>query len=139
MQRNTPKLIVMKWVSAYNHHNVDEIVSLYCDDITNIQFPWEKAIQGREAMRTTFIRTFQAFPDIHVEIENILENGEWVVLEWQFNGTMHGEFTGHAPTGSPFSFQGCEIFKIREELIQLQHGYWDKETLFRQLGIPHQK
>jgi steroid delta-isomerase-like uncharacterized protein len=92
-------------------------------------------MQGREAMHATFVRIFQAFPDMRVEVENLIENGPWVVIEWRFNGTMQGEFAGHPPTGRRFDLQGCEIFQITGGKIRLQHGYWDKSTMFGQLGI----
>lgn len=134
MSNQTPKTIIMKWIDAYNSHNPD-IISLYDSNITNIQFPWGKSVQGREAMQNTYIKLFESFPDIHVEVENIVEEPPWVVLEWNINGTMKGEFAGHAPNNNSFNMYGCEIFKIVNGKILIQHGYWDKATMFTQLKI----
>lgn len=129
----TPKQIALKWIEAYNSHNPDTAASLYDENVTNIQFPWGKSVQGREAMKLTYENVFRAFPDIRIEAENIIENGIWVVVEWNFSGTMKGEFAGHAPTGNKFSMRGCEIFQIVNGKIFIQHGYWDKNTMFSQL------
>lgn len=126
---------MIEWLSAYNAHNAAEAAALYAEDVTNIQLPWGKSIQGREAMHATYIRLFQAFPDIRVEIENYLESGSWAVVEWRFSGTMKGEFAGQSPTNRAFSMQGCEIFQIVDGKIKIQHGYWDKATMFGQLGL----
>ena len=106
MSVETLKQIVMKWVDAYNCHNASEAAALYDIGVTNVQLPWSKPVQGWEAMHTTFLRIFQSFPDIRVELENLVENGPWVVIEWRFSGTMRGEFAGHPPNGRPFTMQG---------------------------------
>ena len=57
-------------------------------------------------MLGAFTAILRAFPDNHSESEHTLENGEWVIIEWSFGGTMHGEFAGHAPTGRSFALRG---------------------------------
>ncbi len=135
MSIQTPKQIATKWVEAYNSHNPDAAVSLYDEKITNVQLPWGKSVQGIDAMRSTYLNVFRAFPDINVEIENIFEEGSWVVVEWRFSGTMKGEFSGQSPTNNTFTMHGCEIFQIINGKILIQHGYWDKATMFNQLKI----
>ncbi len=125
----------MKWVAAYNSHDPEAAAALYDGNATNEQLPWGKPVQGRDAMRATYLKVFQAFPDIRVEAENMVEEGPWVVVAWRFSGTMRGEFAGHAPNNRTFSMRGCEIFEIIDGMIHVQHGYWDKATMFEQLGI----
>lgn len=131
----TPKQVAMKWVTAYNNHNPDDAAALYDENVTNVQMPYGKAVQGREAMRTTYVKIFQAFPDIHIQVENLVENGEWVAVEWQFSGTMQGDFAGHPPNHSHFTLRGCELFQVVDGRILAQRGYWDKATMFSQLSI----
>lgn len=135
MPDQTAKQIAMRWVVAYNSHDADAAVELYDENVTNVQLPWGKTVQGREAMRATYLKVFQAFPDICVEVENLLEDGQWVVVEWRFSGTMKGEFAGHLPNERVFNMRGCEIFRIVDGKILVQHGYWDKATMFDQLAI----
>lgn len=131
----TPRQIALKWIEAYNSHNPDTASSLYDENITNTQLPYEKPVQGREAMKKTFENIFLAFPDIHIEADNIIEQGSWVVVEWIFSGTMKGEFAGHSPNQNKFIMRGCELFQVKNGKIFIQHGYWDKNTMFRQLKL----
>jgi steroid delta-isomerase-like uncharacterized protein len=131
----SPKQIALRWVEAYNHHDPDAAVALYHEQVTNVQLPWERPVEGREAMRATYLKVFQALPDIRVDVDQLLEAGQWVVVEWRFSGTMQGEFAGHPPTHKPFTMRGCELFQIADGKICVQHGYWDKATLFSQLKI----
>ena len=135
MTNETPLQIATRWIDAYNSHEPDTIIALYDENAKNTQLPWGKTIEGREAMRSTFVNVFQAFPDIHLESENLIEQDSWVVIEWRFGGTMKGKFAGHAPNGNKFSMNGCEIFKIVDGKIKIQRGYWDKTTMFEQLQL----
>ena len=125
----------MKWVAAYNSHDPEAAIALYDEDVTNVQLPWGNPVKGRESMRATYQRVFQAFPDIHIEVENLVIDDPYVVVEWRFTGTMRGEFAGHRANNRAFDMRGCEVFRVIEGRIHTQHGYWDKATMFGQLGI----
>ena len=86
-------------------------------------------------MQETYERVFRAFPDVHVTAEHIVAQGDHLVVEWTFTGTMKGAFAGRSPTGNRFHFRGCEVFEVEGGKIRAQRGYWDKATLFNQLGI----
>jgi steroid delta-isomerase-like uncharacterized protein len=130
-----PKQIALKWIEAYNSHNLDIVTSLYDENVTNTQLPYGKTVQDREAMKKTYENIFRAFPDIYIEAENIIVQDSWVVIEWIFSGTMKGEFARQAPNGNKFCMRGCEIFQILNGKIFIQHGYWDKSTMFSQLKL----
>lgn len=129
------KEIAIQWVAAYNSHDSEVAAALYDEHVTNVQLPWGKSIKGREAMRDTYGKVFQAFPDIALEVENLVSEGSWVAIEWCFSGTMRGAFAGHSPTNRSFFMRGCEVFQIIGGTIRTQHGYWDRATMFDQLGI----
>ncbi len=135
MSGSSPREVAMMWAAAYNRHDPDAAAALYDEQVTNVQMPYGKPVQGREAMRATYVNVFRAFPDIHVEIENIVQDGPWVAVEWQFTGTMRGEFAGQPPTHAPFTLRGCELFRVENGRIQTQRGYWDKASMFAQLNL----
>lgn len=131
-----PSQIIYKWQTAYNNHDSDKATALYRENVINTQHPWPNPVLGRVAMKKTYDNIFNAFPDIHIEIEHLVEQGLWVVAEWRFGGTMKGTFASHKPTNKTFDMRGCEIFQIIDGKIHEQHGYWDKATMFAQLGLP---
>ena len=135
MATQTPGQMVMRWVAAYNAHDADAAAALYDVNVINVQMPYGKPIQGRDGMYATYVSLFRAFPDIHVEVRNLVENGPWAAVEWEFTGTMSGDFAGHPPTHSRFTMRGCEVFQVMDGRIHSQRGYWDKGTMFRQLNI----
>ena len=107
----TPKSIIEKWVTAFNNADTDILESLYADNAINHQMP-NKPIVGRQAIGQMFRDDFASSPDMHCIPEQIIEQGDWAVLEW------------HDPKG----FRGCGFFEVKNGLIQIQRGYWDKLT-----------
>ncbi len=132
----TPKQVLTEWVAAYNARDPYILAALYHEDATNIQVAVGEPLHGREVMLESFISFFQAFPDNCTHIENLFEDGEWAILEWNGTGTFLGEFAGFTPTGKSFTLRGCGFFHVVDSKIQFQRGYFDKLTWFTQIGIP---
>ena len=91
---------------------------------------------GKARIKEDLTSFFAAFPDNVTHIENLLEAGEWAILEWSGGATWKGEFASNAPNGKTFTLRGCGFFHVVEGKIKVQRGYWDRATWFKQLGIP---
>lgn len=113
-----PRDVVRQWVDAFNRGDADGLAELYAEDATNHQVP-ETAVVGREAIRAMFAREF-AQADMVCIVEQILQDGEWSVLEWR----------------DPLGLRGCGFFRVVGGRIAFQRGYWDKLTFLRQHGLP---
>jgi limonene-1,2-epoxide hydrolase len=113
----TPKEIVEKWVEAFNEADIEKLRSLYADDAVNHQMPNE-AVNGKEAIGNMFRLEFEAAPQMHCIKQQIISEGDWVVLEWR----------------DPKGFRGCGFFLVKDNLIQLQRGYWDKLSFQKLYG-----
>ena len=76
-------------------------------------------MRGREAIRAMFAAGFAA-AEMTCIVENLLEDGEWAMLEWR----------------DPLGLRGCGFFQVVDGRIVFQRGYWDKLTFLRQQGLP---
>jgi hypothetical protein len=61
--------------------------------------------------------------DMACIVENIFEDGDWVILEWK----------------DPLGLRGCGFFHIQNEKIIFQRGYWDKLSFLRMHKLPMPK
>lgn len=113
-----PKIIIEKWVEAFNKKDVDALADFYHDDAINHQVVTEPLI-GKEAIRKMFAEEFHKAEMVCI-IENIFEDKEWAILEWK----------------DPLGLRGCGFFYIVEDKIKFQRGYWDRLTFLRQHGLP---
>jgi predicted ester cyclase len=81
-----------------------------------------------------FVALFEAFPDLYVEIHDLLESGDKVVTRKTFHGTHNGEFLGLAPTGRFVSWDVIDIVRVREGQMVEHWAVVDIFGLFMQLG-----
>jgi steroid delta-isomerase-like uncharacterized protein len=130
----SPKQLVQEWIACFNAADVDGLASLYAPDATNHQVVMAPLL-GREAIRHMFRTEFDR-AEMTCILENLFEDGEWAILEWEGGGTWRGEFAGRPPNGRTFVIQGCGFFRVVGGRIEFQRGYWDKVSWFGQLGIP---
>ena len=114
----TPKQLIKTWVDLFNKADADALAEMYHDDAINHQVANEPVV-GKEAIRVMFRKEF-AVTDMVCIIENILEDGDWGILEWK----------------GPIGLRGCGFFHVTDDKINLQRGYWDKLSFLRQHKLP---
>lgn len=81
-----------------------------------------------------FYRAFRsAFPDIHVEVEDAVTEGDQVVARCLVTATHTGEGFAIAPTGRQVSFPGVCWSRIEDGRIAETWNHFDFLTLMTQL------
>lgn len=77
-----------------------------------------------------------SFPDVHMEILELVAEGERVMGRFHCSATHSGEWRGHAPTGRRFE-NVDEVYFFRVEDGRIAEGWGLEDTLdrFRQLGL----
>lgn len=113
----SPQQLVHEWVRRFNEGDIDGIASLYAPDAINHQVVMDP-LHGRAAIRHMFEVEF-ARAAMTCLIENVFEDGEWAILEWR----------------DPNGLRGCGFFRVRNDQIVLQRGYFDQLSFFRLQGI----
>ncbi len=75
-----------------------------------------------------------ATPDLHFTIDDLLAEGDKVVIRWTAGGTQRGELMGIAPTNRRTSVTGISILRFANGKIAEGWINWDTLGLLRQLG-----
>lgn len=94
------------------------------------------AAGGREDARRTVSSFRAAFPDLVLEIDDLVGEGEHVALRWSGGGTHEGEFMGAPPTGKRVEIEGIDIYRVAGGQVIEHWGYPDVVALVQQLGGP---
>jgi len=128
--------VILAWVDAFNRRDAEAAAALYHDDATNLQVAIGQSLVGRPAILEDLRGFFRAFPDNFTKVEGLLEDGEWVALEWSGGRTWRGALGGQPANGRAFTLRGSGFFHVVQGKIKFQRGYWDKATWFGQLGLP---
>ena len=81
----------------------------------------------------TVMRT--ACPDIRVTIEDLIAEGDKVVVRWTSRGTHQGEFQGVLPTAKQVTVTGITINRFADGQLVETWSVFDQMGLLQQLGV----
>ena len=99
-------------------------------------FPPNPDVVGREAVKQFNRQTRTAFPDLQLTIDELIGEGDTVVVRWTMRGTHLGEMRGGiAPTGKPFSVTGTTTNRVTNGQLSEAWGNIDLLSLMLQLGL----
>ncbi|MBI1259184.1 MAG: hypothetical protein GC204_17070 [Chloroflexi bacterium] len=95
------------------------------------------ATHGRDGLkkRVTLFRT--AFPDIYFSMDDLVAEGDQVVVQYTFSGTHSGQFGELAPTGRHISVMGMLIALVKDGKIESAVSVFDSGDMMHQLEPEH--
>jgi steroid delta-isomerase-like uncharacterized protein len=76
----------------------------------------------------------QAFPQLHLKIEDTIAADDRVVIRWHTEMVHEGAFMGVAATGRKVSLTGITILRFAEGKIVQGWDNWDQLGLLAQIG-----
>ena len=114
----SPKSILLQWIDAFNKADAETISSLYSENAVNHQVANDPVV-GKVDIKKMFEFEFSQ-AEMTCIVENIFEDGEWVIMEWK----------------DPLGLRGCGFFRIVDGKIIFQRGYWDKLSFLKQHNLP---
>jgi steroid delta-isomerase-like uncharacterized protein len=89
---------------------------------------------GREGVTQMTIMLRSAFPDFEATIDDIIAEGDKVVIRQTWTGTHKGDFMGVPPTGKSVSFGVIDIIRVAGGKFVEHWGVMDSMGLMQQLG-----
>src|SRR5689334_19025942 len=92
--------------------------------------------RGVEGTKSAVASHRTSFPDWNEKVDDIVAEGDRVVIRFTSTGTQRGEFAGIAPTGKKVSIQEVAIFRLANGKIVEQWGVPDLHGLIDQLNAP---
>ena len=127
--------LVRQMFDAWNAHDPDRLLKFLDEKYVSESDANPGARTGREPARQ-FVTTYvKAFPDLHLDIAQVIAEGDCVVVRWTATGTHRGELMGIAPTNRRVVTNGCSVTQIRNGKATHEWLYWDTGHLLRELGV----
>ena len=120
----------------YNQGNLDQIDELYAEEMVREIVPMAP-ITGRAAMRQYVQELRTAYPDLHIEIEQLLADGDRTAITFVMTGTHQGQSptVPVPPTGKRVSVRGAIIGHYQDGRGVRETAYHDNLGLMQQLGV----
>ncbi len=133
MSERNKAIVRRSFDEVYNQGNlavVDELVSN--DFVAHIS---DQDIHGSSHMKQYVRQLRQAFPDLHVSIDDQVAEGDKVVTRWTATGTQSGVFQGIPPTGRRGTMSGIDIDYVIDGKTVECWSLADTLSLLQQLGV----
>jgi steroid delta-isomerase-like uncharacterized protein len=116
-----------------------EVVSETIDELVEpdaqIRTPLPIEATGQELLKEVFGRLHRAFPDLRVNVEDVIAEGDKVVSRNSVTGTQQGEYMGIPPTGKSVTYNEIFIARFVDGRIAETWGVVDVLSQMRQLGV----
>ena len=124
-------LVRAYYEEVYNKHRPEASDRFVANDFIehNPRLPHDGLAGTKKFLNTVFA----AFSDYHAEIEQLVAEGDWVVVRTQFTGTNDGPYDGRPATGNKLVFSTSDFYRIENEKLVER---WDVvETLARSVAL----
>ena len=136
-QETSNKATVIRLLDAMNSGDaglISQTIDEVFDPGVKQHTPFEATgVQTLKEM--VFGRLYRAFPDIHITIEDLIEEGDKVVEKDTVTGTHLGELNGLPPTGRSVAYTEIFIMRFVNGRIAEIWGVADVFSQMRQLGM----
>ncbi|MFJ2703811.1 ester cyclase [Streptomyces sp. NPDC087428] len=100
-----------------------------------IRTPLPVEATGAQALKEVFTTLCRAFPDLHIEVDDMIAEGDRMVSRNTVTGTHLGDYMGLRPTGRPVTYNEIFIFRFVGDRIAETWGVVDVLAQMRQLGV----
>jgi steroid delta-isomerase-like uncharacterized protein len=131
------KAAVRRFCDAANTGDA-ELISKTIDELVApdalIRTPLPIEATGAQLVKEVFARLHRAYPDLHITIEDLIEEGDKVVSRNTVTGTHQGEHMGIPPTGKSVTYNEIFIARFEGGRIAETWGVVDVLAQMKQLG-----
>ena len=118
---------------VWNEHKtdaIDEIVAERC-----VMHVGDREFRGRDGYRAFFDAYTGAFPDLSVQINDLIAEDGFVVTSYTARGHHTGPLMGIDPTGKQVKVQGVNIARYRDGKLVESNNLFNEMSLMQQLGV----
>lgn len=117
-----------------NAGDIDGFGNLLADDfVEHDELPGLES--SREGVKQLFHMYRAAFPDLRMEVQDVLVSGDKAVARVRATGTHEGEFMGMPATGKSVDVRLIDITRFGDDGRAREHwGVFDALGLMQQLG-----
>ncbi len=115
------ELVIGFFLEGYVHHNYGFLMEhMAADYFDNSPCAARSNLECVNVLKGTA----QFFPDMQVEILDLIEETDKVAVRARFFGTHSAELCGIPATGKNICFEALEIFRVEKGKIAESWGYW---------------
>jgi steroid delta-isomerase-like uncharacterized protein len=128
-------LVRRLWEEVFNKRNLAVADELLAPGAVNHEASAGPPQSGPVDLKQVVGTLTSAFPDHHTVLEDMIAEGDKVMVRTTFSGTHQGSFMGIPPTGKRFSQQQIHVVRIVDGKATEHWAVRDDISMMQQLGV----
>lgn len=133
---STPEIVARRLIEdGFNAGDLDVADELIAPEMVEHQDFGPDHASGPEGVKAVIASLKRAFPDFHLEIDDLAVAGDTVWLRMTGTGTNEGSFMGHPPTGRVMRTPVFDSLRVDGAKIVEHWGVPDRLSALFQLGL----
>ena len=122
---------------AANARNFDLLDEIFAADYLHHDpaNPDPRPVVGPQGVRDHLVSLMGAFPDLKFEVDDMVAQGDEIVVRWTARGTNTGDYFGMPATGKPIEITGMNTWVTRDGVAIEGWVNRDDMLLLQQLGV----
>jgi len=129
-------MILRQWFEeVWNEGNLAAIDELTLPDVVihNLMAGGGEKTYDRSSIKEVFRPVLEALSDIHVSVEDSLNDGNLRAVRCVITAVHHGDVYGVMARSRLIHFTGMAMVRLRDGLIEESWNYFDFETMYQQM------
>lgn len=129
------RALALRWMEEVWNQRREEAVDelMHADAVGHMEGGDVHGPAGFKIARAAFL---EAIPDLRIDVEDSLAEGDQVVLRWRVTGTHRGAGLGIPPSGRRVEARGMSWFRLRDGKLAEGWDSWDQSGLMKALSPP---
>lgn len=127
------KALIRRYCELFAVGDIDALPEIVAPDVIDHD-AYEGQQSGIEGYRQFFLLWKNAFPDLQLEIDFMVAEGDLVAYRWIARGTHLGRYHEIEPTGRPVTVSNISVSRVRDGRVCEDWIEFDEAGLLRQLG-----
>jgi steroid delta-isomerase-like uncharacterized protein len=108
---------------------------ILADNYVNHNIPVPGVPATKAGFREVVLATRKAFPDVHVNVKDVVSEGDFVVFRDAVTATSRGEFFGVPANGKSLDWTEIHFLRIANGKIVEHWTNFDQVKILMQLGV----
>jgi len=124
---------------SWNERDFDRALEMMHPDGELVVAGTGEVFKGHEDLRRYNTNWAEGFPDGEITIDNLIDAGDRIVVEYTGRGTHTGTLPTSMgpipPTGKQLTLTLCDVLEFQDGKVKKQRTYFDTGSMMAQLGL----
>lgn len=134
MKRSNSEVARLIIEEVWGKGNTDLIDEMYAENYVDLN-PVPGIPGTREGLKMQLAAFRQAFPNLSASVDDMVTEGEKVVVRFSTQGTHTGDLMGVPPTGKTGAVPCITILRLENGKVIEEFSLADMMLLYQQLGL----